>query len=245
MFFVKEREKMARMIWYAIIAVTVVIFIALHVVILPKRFLRCSYDEKMNDRGVRNVNEEGGHSVVYVPAVQYRRFLKHYALSHRQKGLRLVCDFDKRVEYAEYEVSLYDGQGRVFEVLRVKQAVEQGRTEELRLPAATAYVSVKLINVDGTEFHENHVKGVSGKRGFAFWLACSFIELFALFVIKVCIGKLFGGLYVENFIESFNGTLMTLTAWGAMAVLNGLWTAIYIKSSNGKQTKRNVNDAAV
>ncbi len=234
-----------QILWYSIIVATIIVFIVLHVIVLPRRFLRCRYRVQLADRGIQNINEEGGHSIIYAPAVPYRKFLKHYLLSEREGTLHLVCDFDKKVEYADFSVALYDGDGRVTKVLEVKQAVDKGETEPVALPAGTAYVSVKLNNVDGVLFNENRVEGVSAKNVLAFLGISSVIEILVLFAIKVCIARLYGGLFAESFIEGTQSNLITLLFALVTVAVNNLLTIITIKISNVRQTKRKTKNARV
>ncbi len=61
--------------WYCVIGVILLTFIALHGFVLPTRFLRLQYKAPFFDRGIRNINEVGGHSILYVPAVRYRCYV--------------------------------------------------------------------------------------------------------------------------------------------------------------------------
>ncbi len=226
------------MIWYVVIAVTVLLFIALHVFVLPRRFLLCKYSTRIEDRGVKNINERGGHSIIYTPALRYRKHLKHYVISQRNKQVQLVCDFAEGIEYADFNVLLYDGNGEVFKTLQIQQAVENGESEPIPLPDETAYVSVQLNNVDGKTFSGQRVEGVKGGSLAKFLLICSFLELVVFFIVKIGVAKLYGGLFAESFIQSLEGNLITLAVGIVLVLINDLLTLIMIKSRNSKQTKR-------
>ncbi len=224
--------------WLTIMILALLLFVALHVVVLPRRFLRCTYTEHMTDRGVKNINEENGHSIVYEPAMKYRKYLKHYLISHRGDEVKLACDFDKNVRYADFDVSLYNELGQVFKVLHARQAVDNGDSEPIKLPAETAYVSVKLNQINNTVMRENRVRGVAYKKVFIFLAICSVIEIVAIFIMRIGLGKLLGSVFADNFIESKMGNLVTLIAALVFVFLNNLLTIIAVQESNKRQAAR-------
>ncbi len=219
-------------IWLLVFVLAALLFIVLHVLVLPRCFLRIRFRAQMEDRGIKNVNEgDGGHTVICAPAQQYRRYLKHYALSHRQNGVQLICDFDKSVAYASFNVAIYDGTGQVCKVLEVKQSIVNGESEEIALPPNTAYVSVKLKEVDGVKFDGSYADGVPTKSVLLFVGICALLELFILFIVKVCLAKTFGGLFAESFMDSPENTVITLIIGVILVAINGILTAVVIKCS--------------
>ncbi len=226
------------MIWWSIIIVTTAIFIVLHSIVLPKYFLSSRYSPRLEDRGIKNINEQGGHSIAYLPGTQYRGYLRQYILSERDGKLRLICDFDKNVQFVDFNVALYDHNGQVFKVLDVQQQVARGEAEEIDLPSQTAYVSVKLNTVDGVEFHEHRTQDVSIKRLSLFLGVCSILELLMIFVLKICLARLFGGLFAESFMQSLSGNMITLAIGLVLVAINNTLTIIIMKLNQVKRAKR-------
>ncbi len=224
--------------WYVAFVVTVALFVALRIFVLPKAFLRGKYKSQFADRGLKNVNETEGHSILYAPDMRYRKYLKHYVLSARGEQLRLACDFHPTVRYADYDVSLYDGEGEIFDVLQVKQTVENGVSEPIALPARTAYVSVKLNAANEESFPSDLVEGVSNKNLTLFLLACAGLELAVLFLLNLCIAKLFGGIYNVSYLSDGAYNLTLLIYGLAVVLVNAIVTLIVIKAKNARSARK-------
>ncbi len=227
-------------IWYIVLSIILILFVALHVVILPAKLLRLQYRAQMNDRGLKNINEVDGHSIIYAPDSCYRKYLRHYALSKRNGELNLICDFANDVQYADFDVSIYDGKGQVIKVFQVKQIVEDGVSEPILLPENTAYVSVKLNHANNEKFAWKRISGVSNGSLVLFLLISSFLELAVLFLLKVCFSYLFGGIFGESFLVDASGNIFTIIVGLIVIVLNNLVTILVIKIRNATSTKRGI-----
>ncbi len=226
------------MIWYIVLTLIIAVFVVLHVFLMPRLMIRLDCKTVVKDRGLRNINEVDGHSIIYAPATVYRKYLKHYALSRRNGELKLICDYDKKVQYVDFDICLFDNDGNIANVVNVKQNVTNGAGEEISLPVETSYVSIKLNVANGSTFSKGISEGVSGKSLALFAIVCSVIEVGILFALKWCFSHLFGGVYGESFMSDMIGNIITFGVGFVIIVTCNVITVAIIKIKNNIKAQR-------
>ncbi|MCD8040756.1 MAG: hypothetical protein LUF82_04490 [Clostridia bacterium] len=193
--------------YYFLIALSVIVFIALNAFVFPKVFLR-SRSGVAGDRGIKDIAEEDdGRTIIYRPDAKFSRVLKHYILSKRDGKKVVICEVDPALQYIDYDITMFNENGRVIKALNVKEAIRQkGFTKTVEAEEATAYVSVSVNKADGTVF-KNSGGGVSPVRVALFALCCAAVTLICAFLIRVSFAGIFGG---EMY--SLLGNLVTIAA---------------------------------
>lgn len=221
-----------RMIFYILFGATLVLFILLHAVVFPRVFFHAGGEIKSRDRGVRDINEvDGGRTIIYEPEYKYRAYVKHYALSQRDGEKIFTCETDKNLRYIDYDIRMFNGKGKVFKVLNVKEVIkEEGITRPVTVDKDTAYVSLSVNKADGTVFTEKKSPyKVSSRMLALYFLFCSIVDIISVFVCKICIAEIFGGVFHESFVYSFAGNLITGVLCAAIIAVNVIVTLIVLK----------------
>ena len=218
-------------IWVMFLIFTVVAYIGIASIILPRYYLKTRYTvEKSNDRGIKKVLEFTGQSMVFEPEIRWRKYVKQYVLSERDGEKKLTCKISENITYLEMDVVLFNNQDKVFSVLKVKDLVDKsGYTKTVDLPDQTSYVSIVVCKVDGEEFDDHLTAKVKGGKLFRFLLACSFLMVMEIMCLKVCCANLFGGVFKESFVLNWESTKVTLIMAVVAIVVNVIVTAIAIK----------------
>ena len=78
-------------LWSVLLAVTVIVFVVLHAVVLPRWFLNVGFSVRAPiGRGVRVIRETNGRSIVYDADVSIRKYIPKYNLSERGGKKQIV-----------------------------------------------------------------------------------------------------------------------------------------------------------
>jgi hypothetical protein len=102
------------------------------------------------DRGIKRYTFPNGRAIVYETVGDTARYVKKYVLSAIDGQKYISCSVDKKIASLEYEVTAYGADDGQIETVEVKEKLGvDGRTAELLLPLDTAYVSIRLLKVDG------------------------------------------------------------------------------------------------
>lgn len=137
-----------------ILLAVIVLYTVLVSRLIPGLTLRPRYVGRMGDRGIRRYRTEEGHAVVYAPGSRCAPGITQYILLHRSEdGLKTItCKTNGRIDTIGYDIAVFDGFGRMIDVLEVTDTLSGGRyTKAVVLPQATSYVSVILRRVDGKQ----------------------------------------------------------------------------------------------
>ena len=226
-------------VWAVLLILSVVVYGILVALVIPNVFLNTGFAmAEPTDRGLKNIVEPNGRTIVYQPSLRSRKYIKQYLISQRGERKILLCKTDERVEYLDYDVAMYDRRKHIVKVLNVKELIKTaGYTQELELPEAVSFVSVILNQADDVVFNEKLLKSVSkGKMG-GYIVVSSLFTVFEIFFAKVCCSNVFGGVFKESFLVETTSTVVTgLFALVALAV-NIVVAVIAIKRRNGKPAK--------
>lgn len=136
--------------WIILFAAVCILFAATQFVFLPKIVTTLRYGAvKPRGRGRRIIKEVKGESIVYDAAPDVSHVIPQYLLSERNGEKLLVCKLDESVRSVDYDVALFDKNGKVFKVLNVREEVGRaGYAREIALPRKTEYVSLYLNAAD-------------------------------------------------------------------------------------------------
>lgn len=226
-------------LWSVLLAVTVIVFVVLHAVVLPRWFLNVGFSVRAPiGRGVRVIRETNGRSIVYDADVSIRKYIPQYILSERGGKKQLVCRAAYGLSYLDFDIVLFDNFNKVTGVLHVKELLsDSGYTGAVDLPDDTAYASIYLNAADGYTRKNKLTARISGKRWLLFLAVSAVIEIFTVFMARACIAHLFGGLFGEIFLYSAESNYIACGVCLLLIVLNAVFMAIAVRVRTGKNKK--------
>ena len=225
--------------WVVLLILTVGISVALAAFVLPQKYLRARHAIKEpTDRGIKKVLEKGGQSLVFQPVPKWRKFVKQYVLAERWGKKELMCKLDPEIAYIAYDVVLFNNQNKVFDVLTVKELVEnKGYTKTLELPEETSYVSLVVTQADTQRFPQQFATKTARGDLVKFLLLTSLLILMEVLCIKVCCANVFGGVFRESFVLDLESLLITLAVAAVLIVINLIVSFVTVKIRNTKKIR--------
>lgn len=122
------------MVWVIVLIVTVALYGFLMAYVLHCSFLKTEFvASESHDRGLKNVKETTGRSIVFQPSMKYRKHVTQYLISERNGEKILLCKLAENVRYIDYDVVMFNRFRKVFNVLNCKELIKEGHayTEEL------------------------------------------------------------------------------------------------------------------
>ena len=222
-------------VWYLVLAATLAAFIVLHAFVMPRLFFRINYDIKTpTGRGVKIADGPRGRTIVYDGDFAVRKYMPQYMIIRENGKKRLVCRVNDRLSYVDYDVVVFDGYNRVKDMLHVKEVLTvQGRTAAVELPSDTAYVSVCLNAADGREFKNSRARyRVTGLCWAAFLLACAVVEIITVQIVRICLARLYGGLFADIFLYSLESNIIAGVITALAVALNAVLMLVVVRRRN-------------
>ncbi len=209
-------------------------------VVLPKAYLKSRYAlTKSGDRGIKKIMEKNGQSIVYEPAVKWRKYVEQYILSERYGRKQMICKIDPEIGYLAYDVVLFNNRNEVFDVLEIKEKTDGGGyTKTIDLPEETSYVALSITEVDATQFTVPITQKVAGGRITAFLLWCSLCLFMEVFCVKACCANIFGGIFRQSFMLDGESTAATLVIALVLIIINLAVSLPVILIRGAKKTER-------
>lgn len=226
-------------VWVSISIIVVTVAIGVSAFLLPKIYLMNRYAvKKSGDRGIKKVPEKNGVSMVFEPALKWRKYVRQYVLSERQGKKRLMCKIHTDIAYLSYDIALFNNRNEVFDVITIREKIKKrGYTQTVDLPEETSYVAISVNEVDGKDFSvaSSPMKAAdkTNVKPFLFWNGvCIVMETFCL---KVCCANIFGGVFKEIFILNWATTLATLAIAAGLIVIHARITHRVFKTNTNKK----------
>ncbi|MBQ8322334.1 MAG: hypothetical protein IJX91_00020 [Clostridia bacterium] len=226
--------------WVVLLILTIGISVALAAFVLPQMYLRARHAIKEpTDRGIKKVLEKGGQSLVFQPVPKWRKYIKQYVLAERWGKKELMCKLDPELSYISYDVVLFNNRNKVFDVLTVKELIEnKGYTKVLALPEETSYVSVVVNQADTNRFPERFATKTERGDLVKFLLLTGLLILMEVLCIKVCCANVFGGVFRESVILDGASFLLTLLVAAVLIVVNLIVSCLTVKIRNAKKIRK-------
>ena len=156
--------------WVITLIGSVAVYVFLMTYLFPQILLKTGLIiPTPRDRGIKNIKETTGRTIVYQPAIEYRKYIPQYLISERNGKKILLCKVSPNVKYIDYDVVMYDGTNQVCKVVNAKELIENDMyTEKMTLGANVAYVSI-IINAvnngmpaDQTIYDQVFIVGLKG-----------------------------------------------------------------------------------
>lgn len=224
--------------WIAISVVVLIFFGYLVAGVLPRTFLTLRYNVKQsNDRCIKSVLEVNGKSLVFVPELKWRKFVKQYVISERKDKKQLMLKVDENLSYLVYDVAVFNSRDEVEMVLKVNDFVDcKGYGKIIDLPSETSYVSIQVLKADNQSFSDNLTAKMPKGSVFKFLLVNAFVVIMETVWIKICVSNIFGGIFKESFIIGDSWLSTTLPLVGIVILLNSIITIIALAVRSKKFT---------
>lgn len=139
--------------------VSLILYVLLTACILPKVLLTPTFSvANIKDRGIRKYLYEEGRAIVYQPATPMRPYIPQYILSQNNQERFLQCKLNPQIGSVKYRVLTFDRNNRPLQALEVEDPVATvGLCAAVPLPMDTAFVSIRLTEVNGTAFRDDSV----------------------------------------------------------------------------------------
>ena len=222
--------------WWILFSIFVTtLYIGVVAYLLPKVFLRNKY--KVNypqDRGIvkYNIGEEG-RGIAYEPNRSVRKYIQQYVIAFDGKEKNIKCMLTNPVDYIEYDLVLFNGENKVFNVLNVKDVVEGGEyTRSVTLPKDTAYVSFVIVKVDDVRL-DKHVKlHISWWGVIAYAIISLILSVITAFVLKLGLANSFAGVFAQSFMNNLVYNLLTFLLAFVLAIIAITAAAIFLAIKN-------------
>lgn len=231
-------------VWMVVLAISFAAYGFLMTYVMPHYFLKTEYAvTETSDRGIKNVKETTGRSIVYQPAMKYRKFISQYLISERDGKKILKCKLAPNVEYVDYDVVMFNRFRKAFNILNVKELCENGYTDELELSKDTAYVSLLVNGVNDASETQNvgvtdkTLKPVTKRKMAMYALACSGLTVVQVFLVKLCCSYAFGGVFREIFMTSGTSNLLTLLLSAVAVIINVIFIFCALNSNRKDASK--------
>ena len=139
--------------------VSLILYVLLTACILPRLLLVPSFSAaNIKDRGIQKYLYKEGRAIVYQPATAIRPYIPQYILSHNNGERFLKCMLHPHILSVRYRVLTFDSNNRPLQALEVEDPVKHtGLSAAVPLPLNTAFVSLCLLEVNGTTFRDSSV----------------------------------------------------------------------------------------
>ena len=197
--------------WILTLIASVALYVFLMTYLFPQMLLKTGLVIQVSkDRGIKNVKETTGRTIVYQPAMAYRKFVPQYLLSERNGKKVFLCKVAPTVKYLDYDVIMYNGVNQVCKVVNAKELIVNGYTEELSVDSDVAYVSLVVNGVNDSAVTEKKRKPITKKKIAWYLGSCAITTILEILLIKLCCSAVFGGVFRETFMSKGSSVWLTV-----------------------------------
>ena len=222
--------------WIITLLASVALYVFLMTYLFPQILLKTGLVIQVpKDRGIKNIKETTGRTIVYQPAMPYRKYIPQYLLSERNGKKILLCKVAPTVKYIDYDVIMYDGVNQVCKVVNAKELIEKkGYTDEMSIDSDVAYVSIVVNAVNDGMVTEKRRKPITTKKIVWYLGACVVTTVLEILLIKLCCSSLFGGVFREIFMAK-GSSIWTTVIFTLLATAANVGFVVWaIKKNNRK-----------
>ena len=220
-------------IGFALLTVSILLFLSLIGWILPRALLRAVYPAvEPTGRGIKRCIYKGRRCVLYRPFAAQERYMRKYAIFSEDGYKLLKCQLTPLVESINFDVVIFNRHDEVTGVLKISESVATEMTDAIRLPDDASYVNIVIRKVNGevTDTSAPVLPKVSGGRIFFYTLLVFLFTLAEAFVVKASCAFAFGGVFREDFLFSSESTVTALGLAAVAAVVCLIIEGIVIRS---------------
>lgn len=222
--------------WIIFLVISVVSYGLLIAWILPGNLLKTEFAYSTpTDRGIKNVKETTGRSIVFRPAIKFRNYVRQYVLSDRNGKKIFMAKVADGINYLDYDLVMFDGARRVFKVLNVKEKINGNFTEIKEIPSEVAFVTLVINQANQKTFEVKSLEPVSGGKIFSYVMLSALCTLVETFIVMICSSFIFGGVFRESFLISSESLWITLGFAGVAVIINFIFILSVVLHNNGKK----------
>lgn len=180
--------------------------------ILPRIMLRThAATLPVRDKAIDRLDGEHASTLTYSPADSVRPYIKRYTVTKDDAGVYFRGEWATLTAYAEYELTVYDSESKIIDIIRVKEKFNRGRyTHVTRLPQTTDYVTLRLLCINDSPIL---AEPQPYRKAYGLWLS-------ALCFCLALIVDLLVWLVLTFMLRCFDGFTMAYNLSG------GTWAAI-------------------
>ena len=220
----------------AALVASIVVYIILITMVLPKGILKVVYKIKEpTDRGSKKCLFNERNCIVYNSGKENKRYIKQYIILQEDGYKSLKCKLAPLVDYLDYDVVLFNRYNKPFGIINVKEDILGFElTRSTMLPDETAYVRIVIRKVNKQTLNKKPLVKLKGSSIFGFGLVVTLLTALEGFIVRVCCSYSFGDLFRVSFISSTKGLLVI----GATALLTGIIGAVAVAIGSSKRAKR-------
>ena len=199
-------------IGYVLLITSVVLFLLLMVVALPKSLLKVKYSIKEpDDIGIKRCFYNGKRCVVYEGGREISKYIEKYLLVEGKDCKILRCKVARKIAYLNYDVVVFNRYDQIVDIVNVKEnLVKGGYTRRVELSNETSYVRIVIREADGLVIKRKPIAYIPAGKIMLYGFLTTILTVIEIFVLKIACAYAFGGVFREVFIRSTNGTIVTL-----------------------------------
>lgn len=201
--------------------------------IFPSLFLKPEYNQSLEgDRGLKKYRFKGGHSIVYEPSVDAKRYIKQYILTAVGKEKYIQCQFDFRISSIRYEVFAFDCDNRMIDAVQIDELVSEEEkfiSKSALLPSNTAYVKVSVKTVNDVKIQRDPLLRITPSQFKKFTFFTVLFTIAEAFLMKFVLENIARMFFSYDTLLKDQGNLFTLL----LAIAMGFLLSAFSKSLHG------------
>ena len=223
-------------IGYVLLISSVILFLFVMIVALPKALLKIKYRVKdPDDIGIKRCFYNGKRCVIYEGGHEISKYIEKYLLVEGKNCKILRCKIARKISYLNYDIVIFNRYDEVIDVVNVKEnLVKGGYTRRVELSEETSYVKIVIREADDLIIKRKPIAYIPFGNAILYGFLASVLTIVEIFVLKISCAYAFGGVFREVFIRSAKGTLITLF----IATIIGISALISVAFSVIKYRKR-------
>lgn len=196
--------------WWIALFSSIILFVLLAIVIIPKFLLKLSFvGLTPKDVGLKVINEKNGISILYHATDETGDYIEQYILSKRNNKKVLICKINKDITTINYDVVIFGKENKIITVYNVFEKIKSaGYTRKIDLPNFTSHVVILLNSVNDEKFKTKYKRGVSSNRKITYLLIESLLLIALLFMSRYCIARIYGDVFFDSYLSSSLGIII-------------------------------------
>lgn len=198
--------------WVALIICSALAVIAIISFLLARIYLKTkSTITASSDRGIRRFKDANGVGILYVPALQIRKYIKQYILYEQPVGSILRCKIADTISYIHFDIICFDNMNNILSILEYKELItNRGYTQTTHLPEGTAYITFDLHQVNNEKFDDKKNSAINKNKLIQFSIISTLLILAECFIVKYSLSQLTAGIFSERFNSNIWSILITV-----------------------------------
>lgn len=230
-------------IGYVLLVCSVILFLLVMLVALPKTLLKVRYSIKEpDDIGIKRCFYNGKRCIIYEGGKDISKYIEKYLLVEGKNCKVLRCKIARKISYLNYDIALFNRYDEIFDVINVKEnLVKGGYTRRVELPEETSYIKIVIREVDDLVIKGKPIAYIPAGKILLYAFLASVITTVEIFVLKISFAYAFGGVFREVFINSTKSTLLTLATLPlvvGIVIVIGIAALISVSSGVRRYRKR-------